>query len=58
VIHSRVRRSGLAVLIRPRRTYDAAVSVPGELERARRLAFAADEIAARDLLVSLVPRIE
>jgi tetratricopeptide (TPR) repeat protein len=58
VIHSRVRRSGLAVLIRPRRTYDAAVSVPGELERARRLAFAADEIAARDLLLSLVPRIE
>ena len=34
------------------------MSVPGELERARRLAFAADEIAARDLLLSLVPRIE
>jgi tetratricopeptide (TPR) repeat protein len=34
------------------------VSVPGVLERARRLAFAADEIAARDLLLSLVPRIE
>jgi tetratricopeptide (TPR) repeat protein len=34
------------------------VSVPGELERARRLAFAADEIAARDLLLSLVPLIE
>ena len=34
------------------------MSIPGELERARRLAFAADEIAARDLLLSLVPRIE
>jgi tetratricopeptide (TPR) repeat protein len=34
------------------------VSIPGELERARRLAFAADEIVARDLLLSLVPRIE
>ncbi len=34
------------------------MSVPGELERARRLAFAADEIAARDLLLSLVPLIE
>ncbi len=34
------------------------MSVPGDLERARRLAFAADEIAARDLLLSLVPRIE
>jgi hypothetical protein len=34
------------------------VSVPGELERARRLAFAADEVAARDLLLSLAPRIE
>jgi tetratricopeptide (TPR) repeat protein len=34
------------------------VSVPDELERARRLAFAADEMAARDLLLSLVPRIE
>jgi tetratricopeptide (TPR) repeat protein len=39
-------------------TYDAAVSIPGELERARRLIFAADEIAARDLLLSLVPQIE
>jgi tetratricopeptide (TPR) repeat protein len=34
------------------------VSVPGELERARRLAFAAEETAARHLLLSLVPRIE
>jgi hypothetical protein len=34
------------------------VSIPGELERARRLAFAADEVAARDLLLSLMPRIE
>jgi tetratricopeptide (TPR) repeat protein len=34
------------------------VSIPGELERARRLAFVADEIAARDLLLSLIPQIE
>ena len=34
------------------------MSIPGELERARRLAFAADEIGARDLLLSLIPQIE
>ncbi|SPM34087.1 hypothetical protein BN971_02252, partial [Mycobacterium rhizamassiliense] len=34
------------------------VSLSGELARARRLAFAADETAARDLLLSLVPQIE
>ncbi|MBW0015455.1 hypothetical protein [Mycobacterium sp.] len=34
------------------------MSIPGELERARRLAFAADETQARDLLLSLVPQIE
>ena len=34
------------------------MSIPGELENARRLAFAADEIRARDLLLALVPRIE
>jgi len=34
------------------------VSIPGELDNARRLAFAADEIPARDLLLSLVPQIE
>ncbi len=34
------------------------MSIPGELERARRLAFAADEVAAKDLLLSLVPAIE
>lgn len=34
------------------------MSIPGELENARRLAFAADETQARDLLLSLVPRIE
>lgn len=39
-------------------TYDAAVSIPGELERARRLIYATDEVAARDLLLSLVPQIE
>ncbi|MCV6962610.1 hypothetical protein BST27_26600 [Mycobacterium intermedium] len=33
-------------------------SIPAELERARQLAFAADEAGARDLLVSLIPRIE
>ena len=43
---------------RPKQTYDAAVSIPGELERARHLAFAADEVAARDLLLSLMPQIE
>ncbi|VBA43790.1 hypothetical protein LAUMK136_05283 [Mycobacterium attenuatum] len=40
------------------RTYDAAVSISDELERARRLAFAADEERARQLLLSLMPRIE
>ena len=40
------------------RTYDAAVSIPDELDNARRLAFAADEAGARDLLLSLIPRIE
>lgn len=40
------------------RTYDAAVSISDELERARRLAFAADEEGARQLLLSLMPRIE
>jgi tetratricopeptide (TPR) repeat protein len=34
------------------------VSIPGELERARHLAFAADEVGARDLLMSLIPQIE
>jgi hypothetical protein len=34
------------------------VSIPGELDNARRLAFAADETRARDLLLSLVPQIE
>jgi len=56
-LHSHVRRSGSSPRPR-RRTYDAAVSIPGELANARRLAFAADEIRARDLLLSLIPRIE
>lgn len=43
---------------RHRPTYDAAVSIADELERARRLMFAADEAGARDLLLSLIPRIE
>lgn len=34
------------------------MSIPGDLENARRLAFAADEARARDLLLSLVPQIE
>jgi hypothetical protein len=33
------------------------VSIPGELERARRLIFAADEVAAEDLLLSITPQI-
>jgi tetratricopeptide (TPR) repeat protein len=33
------------------------VSIPGELEHARRLIFAADEVGARDLLFALVPEI-
>ena len=38
--------------------YDAAVSIPGELQRARQLALAAKEEAAKDLLLSLGPEIE
>ncbi|OBK17069.1 hypothetical protein [Mycobacterium asiaticum] len=34
------------------------MSISSDLDRARQLAFAADEDAARDLLVSLMPRIE
>jgi len=34
------------------------VSIPGELERARRLALVADEAAAKELLLSLMPEIE
>jgi hypothetical protein len=34
------------------------VSIPDELEKARRMAFAADEAGARDLLLSLIPRID
>ncbi|MCV7426836.1 hypothetical protein [Mycobacterium montefiorense] len=34
------------------------MSISGELERARRLALDADEIGARDLLLSLIPAIE
>ena len=39
-------------------TYDAAVSIPGELERARHLAFADDELAAKEVLLALLPRVE
>ncbi len=34
------------------------MSIPGELERARHLALAADETAAKELLLSLMPQIE
>ncbi|MDF2829432.1 MAG: hypothetical protein K0R01_2715, partial [Mycobacterium sp.] len=34
------------------------MSIPGELERARHLALAADETSAKELLLSLMPRIE
>ena len=34
------------------------MTIPGELQRARQLAFAADEAAARDLLLSVIPGIE
>ncbi|OBF51949.1 hypothetical protein A5756_19320 [Mycobacterium sp. 852002-53434_SCH5985345] len=34
------------------------MSIPDELDNARRLAYAADEAGARDLLLSLIPRIE
>ncbi|OMC23967.1 hypothetical protein [Mycobacterium colombiense] len=34
------------------------MSIPDELDKARRMAFAADETGARDLLLSLIPRIE
>ncbi len=33
------------------------MSIPGELECARRLIFAADEVAAQDLLLSITPQI-
>lgn len=51
-------RAARKVPDRAQRTYDAAVSILGDLEQARRLAFTADEIAARDLLLSLMPQIE
>lgn len=34
------------------------MSIPDGLQRARRMALAADEAGARDLLLSLIPRIE
>jgi tetratricopeptide (TPR) repeat protein len=40
------------------RIYDAAVSIPCELERARHLALASDETTAKELLLSLMPQIE
>ena len=39
-------------------TYDPAVWIPGELERARLLALASDETAAKELLLALLPQIE
>lgn len=40
------------------RPYDADVSIPDDLQRARTLMFAADEVAAKELLLSLMPDIE
>lgn len=42
----------------PATFYDSAVTILGELDRARHLAFAADEETAKDLLLSLVPQVE
>jgi hypothetical protein len=39
-------------------TYDGAMSIPGDLQRARQLAFASDELAAKELLLSLMEPIE
>ena len=38
--------------------YDSAVSIPGELERARQLILAAKEEAAKDILLSVPPEVE
>lgn len=45
-------------MARPPFPYDAGVTIVEELSRARHLALAADEQAARDLLIALLPRIE
>lgn len=42
----------------PAASYDATVTIVGELDRARHLVLAGDEGSARDLLVGLLPRIE
>lgn len=42
----------------PAASYDLGVTIVGDLERARRLIFAADEIAAKELLLSLGEQIE
>ena len=44
--------------VHPPLFYDATVTIVGELDRARHLALAAEEDAARDLLVALMPQIE
>jgi hypothetical protein len=46
------------VLSTPAASYDSPVTIPGDLERARHLAFAADETAAKELLLSLMPQCE
>ncbi len=43
---------------RPPRSYDADVTIIGDLQRARHLALAAEEGAAKELLLSLMPQIE
>ena len=42
----------------PAASYDCAVTIESELERARHLAFAANEVAAKDLLLSLGSEVE
>ena len=47
-----------ALLLASPSTYDAAVSIPGELERARQLILADSEEAAKRLLLTIMPRID
>jgi hypothetical protein len=42
----------------PAASYDCAMTIVGDLQRARQLAFAADEVAAKELLLSLGEQIE
>lgn len=42
----------------PVASYDSTVTILGDLERARHLAFAADEATAKELLLALIPQVE